>query len=104
MKAILEIEANNKDVGTSFPHVLLVKGASLKEDSAAYAADVENLKMEFRLLVRYVERNVPPNLSCSQASEEEVISHNRYKDILPFNHNRIVLSKPMGRCVIIFHL
>ena len=98
MAVILEMEARNKDVGTSFPHVVLLKGKTLKEDCAAYAAGIENLKMEFRLLDRYVERNVPPGLSFTDAmTPENFEHHNRYKDILPFNHNQTVLTGEVGK-------
>lgn len=99
LKAILEIEANQQDNDQLFPHKSLLKGSSLKEKITEFSQATDELKMEFRLLGRFLEANTanaPPNLSCSEAREDPARSHNRYSDMLPFNHNRVILSKAVG--------
>ena len=57
---------------------------------------VEEMQEEYRKIEEFVSRHIEPEESVSVASAGEVMSRNRYRDMIPYDSNIVYLSQETG--------
>ena len=68
----------------------------LLDDLDNIANSFEELQKEYKKIEDFVTRHIEPEESVSVASSAEVMSRNRYRDMIPYDSNIVYLSQETG--------
>ena len=56
----------------------------------------EEMQDEYKKIENFVTKHIEPEESVSVASSDEVMSRNRYRDMIPYDSNIVYLSQETG--------
>ena len=68
----------------------------LLDDLDNMANSFEELQKEYKKIEDFVTQKIEPEESTSVASNEELMSRNRYRDLVPYDSNIVYLSQETG--------